>query len=107
MQRRELIHERRLAWDSLWQEATADQQPLTYHQLAPFLWNQAILPHPIRRSHQPLVTLLAQRLHQDGAPVTGGRMDRIMIPSVRRVVFFLSGLRHVPVAELRRIFDIA
>ena len=109
---REVVRERRDAWAELWGPADEGRRhPLGV--LAPFLWNHAALPRVLRPGHRPWVAALARRL----AAATGGggaaapgadddeedaRVDRALVPAVRRVVHWLSGLRHVPTPDLVR-----
>lgn len=93
LQRRELTRDQRTEWTALWDQCTTQ----SIAAVGPFLWNTALLPRgPVPRSQYALAAELARRLTvaTGGEEENNDRIRRSHVPALRRVLFFLSGLRH-------------
>lgn len=107
--RRELIPERKEAWETMWAEEVDDDEQgdnpnRPWTEILPFLWNAAELPHAVRRSHHKLIPLLARawRCRKDksnkdpdapSSSVVVTHLSRSEVTAARRAAYWLSGFR--------------
>lgn len=80
----------------LWED---NESGVPLARLVPFVWNPATHRNPVQRTHREVLFRLLRRLEPElPKAIEGDDWDvtpipRGMLPSVRKVVFFLAGFR--------------